>query len=328
MYETHPRPGLTYVWLLNNTIDTVAKAKLYPAAVNMWIEGLLPLVTSKQYSAMVAQCGKDLARSMDSNVNAISKKGKTDGTAPKRTKAKVAVSSRQLIALLEVTYAPSTQIPRNINKQLIDTFSKLKTVCCSSAEGIACFKQLLPRLVPSCSPGMAQQIASVCEASLQSDTECWQVWLSMLPKHLTHSSKLLRLMGGNDHYSGVFATDAGQSALKAFDQISASRMMDNTQARDLNRELKRIEGSVTVKRNKERQNPKGRSSSFIWRLLRLVFWLGIVFSIVGYTAVYLHSQEKQFQSTTVGKLAAKYGATEQTKKVIKSIAGHATSAYK
>lgn len=49
MYDNHPRPGLTYVWLLSQTITTAASAKHYVAAVtSMYV--LLNFETSKTIS--------------------------------------------------------------------------------------------------------------------------------------------------------------------------------------------------------------------------------------------------------------------------------------
>lgn len=36
----------------------------------VWVEGLLPLVGSKQYSALAAQCGRDMLSRMDSQCQA------------------------------------------------------------------------------------------------------------------------------------------------------------------------------------------------------------------------------------------------------------------
>ncbi|KAF2360366.1 Transmembrane protein 214 [Trinorchestia longiramus] len=339
MYETHPRPGLTYVWLMSSTISTAARAKLYRPAVSMWTEGLLPLVTAKQYSALAAQCGKDLARSLDgyqphvSSTAATGKKGKPSSTEDTRrsSKSQAVVTSGQLIALLDVAYAPSTQIPRNINKILIDVFARFKIVCCNGIESSTVFQQLLPRLVPSCSPALAQQVASVCELCLSSDSGCWDVWLSMLPRHFMQSAKLFKLVGGESRYSSVFSSTRAQAVLQNFEQLSAARLQDNPQARELNREVKKVQSGVAsaVSRKKDQQSAE-RSSGLlrvVCSVVRTVFWVALVVGVVGYTSVCLHAHHANFQSTLLGKMATKFGVSEQVKQGVRVLAEYSTSAY-
>ncbi|XP_018022468.1 transmembrane protein 214 [Hyalella azteca] len=333
MYETHPRPGLTYVWLLSCTIETAVKAKHFQPAVKMWMEGLLPLVSSKQYGALVGQSAKDLAKGLENyQLAAAGKKSRSppsDG-AQRRSKAQGAVLTNYLLTLLEVAFASSTQIPRNINKQITELFAKMKVACCTT-ESCQLFPMLLPKLVPSCSPAMAQQIGSACELCLQSNDECWDVWLTMLPKQFMQSAKLVKLLGGESRFSGVFASSQAKSAINKIEQISADRMADNPQARELNREIKRIQVGVAAAASRLKRREEGRAGALRGlgsSVLSALFWVALLLAVVGYAAVSIDEHRAKFDSTLLGKMAAKFGVSEQVKGTVHVLAEHSTAVYK
>lgn len=337
MYDNHPRPGLTYVWLLSQTITTAASAKHSAAAVTMWVEGLLPLVSSKQYSALVAQCGRDMLSRMDSQcqaaVAAITAREngtsrQQDGT-PKRP---VVVTCKQLLQLLDVAYCPTTQVPRNINKQLGDIFNKFKVLCCSSSESSAVFQQVMPRLLPSCSPVMAQQISSACAACLQSsDAKCWNIWQQMLPKHTLQSAKLLKLISSDDSTVAVLASPFSQSTLASFERTCSEGPQDAAR-KELGRELQRVKVGVATSlvRRQQKQQKRGTGSGpgLLRRLTKRVMLALLLLAVVGGSCVFLHDRKATFEDSLMGQLAAKAGVVPQTLNVIEKVATLTRTAIK
>ena len=308
------------------------------------MNGLFPLLGGKHYSALVAQCGKEMVNKMDSlvaNSKATSLQKKQNGAAVavgskqqsiKKNTTQVAVTAEQLLLLMDTTFASKTQIPRPIIKQLVDIFNKLKVVCTlptisgSAKESCSLLQKILPKVSSTGTPTLNHQLASLFSLCLANSDACLSAWSAMLRRHLLQSAKILKLMAAEEESIKILAFPSTKKALQAMQQTTACLMADDSHAREFNKEVKRVLAALPVSgKGKGSSGTKGlgkrrQGLTTFGLMFRALFWGIVLTASIGYYCVSLDNNKQHFGKSWLGKIAASAGVEGQALGTVHSLA--------